>query len=100
MTSRTIIEDTFVVAADNLASADLDGEAILLNINTGYYYGLNEVGARIMDLMQEPTSLAAIMDRLLEEYEVETAHLERDLMTFLQEMEDRQLIRVMNGVVT
>lgn len=100
MTSRMITGVAIVVAVENLASADLDGEAILLDINTGYYYGLNEVGDSIMDLIKEPTSVMAIMDTLLQEYEVEAEQLERDVTTFLQVMEDRQLIRIMNGAVT
>lgn len=95
-----ISTDAVIVAVGNLATADLDGEAVLLDVDTGYYYGLNETGASIMDLIETPISVKAIMDSLFQEYEVGLEQLEHDVMTFLQAMEDRQLIRIINGAVT
>ena len=91
--------ETILVAAEGLAAADLDDEAILLDVNSGTYYGLNEVGAHIMALLQEPKSVNGLIDIMLEEYEVEPERLKHDLMIFLREMEDQQLVRVMNGAV-
>ena len=92
--------NTIIVVAEGLASADLDGEAVLLDIDAGTYYGLNEVGARIMKLVKEPKSVDYLIDTMLQEYEVEAKQLERDLTAFLQEMADRQLIRIENGTFT
>ena len=100
MTSHVITGDTIVVAVEDLASADLHGEVIVLDVNTGYYYGLNEVGASIMNLIKKPMSVTTIRDTLLQEYEVEAKELEHDVLSFLKMMEDRQLIRVMNGAAT
>lgn len=86
-----------VVVAPGLTAAHLGDEAVLLDVNSGRYYGLNELGARIFELAKAATSVRAIMDALLQEYKVEAARLEADLMAFLQEMEKRQLIQVTNG---
>ena len=93
-------DDTILVATEGLAIADLDEEAVVLDVNSGIYYGLNEVGARVMVLLKEPTSLSDIVNAMLQEYEVEGEQLKRDLMAFLQEMKDQQLIRIKNGVAT
>ncbi len=90
-------DDTIIVAAEGLANADLDGEAILLDVNTGHYYGLNEVGAMIMGLIMEPTSVAAIKDAVRMKYEVGAEQVEHDVIVFLQAMEARHLIRVIDG---
>ena len=92
--------DTILVAAEGLATADLDEEAVVLDVNSGIYYGLNEIGARVMDLLKEPISLGDIMNTMLEEYEVEREQLEHDLTAFLQVMKDQQLIGIKHEAAT
>ena len=86
-----------VVVAPGLTAAHLGDEAVLLDANSGRYYGLNELGARIFDLAKSATTVEAIRDALLQEYKVEADRLEGDLVAFLQEMEDRHLIHVTDG---
>lgn len=86
-----------VIVAPGLTAAHLGDEAVLLDANSGRYYGLNELGARIFELAKSATSVEAIRDALLQEYKVEADRLEADLVAFLQEMEDRELIHVTDG---
>lgn len=84
------------VAPEQICS-DLAGETVILNLKTGMYYGLNALGTRIWELIQEPRSVDAIRDTLVEEYEVEPERCERDLLTLLQEMAAEGMIRVQDG---
>lgn len=86
-----------VVVASGLTAAHLGDEAVLLDANSGRYYGLNELGARIFDLLRTPNSVAHIKDTLLQEYKVEEAQLEADLLAFLRDMEQRKLIELKDG---
>jgi PqqD family protein of HPr-rel-A system len=86
-----------VSLAPGLTAAHLGDEAVLLDTNSGRYYGLNELGARIFELAKTSTSVQQIMDALLQEYKVEAERLEADLLAFLGEMEERKLIHVTNG---
>jgi hypothetical protein len=83
-----------VVAAPGLASADLGGEAVLLDADSGRYFGLNEVGLRIFQLAQEPRTVEAIRSALRAEYEVEEEVLVRDVDTFLRLLSERNLIHI------
>ena len=56
------ITNLVVVAAEDQISRDLDGEAVILNMKSGVYCGLNEVGARIWQLIQKPMSVTHIRD--------------------------------------
>ena len=94
-----ITEDTVIVAAIGIESADLDGEAVLLDVNSGLYYGLTGVGATIIDLIKEPTTVRTLIEALMEEYDVDPDRVHRDVISFLRDMEDRQLIRILNGEV-
>jgi hypothetical protein len=60
------LSNLVVVASDDQISRDLDGEAVILNMKSGVYCGLNEVGAHIWQLIQEPMSVGHIRDILLE----------------------------------
>lgn len=97
MIDHMIHREAMVVATEGVAFAVLDGEAILLDINSGQYYGLNEVGTRIMDLLREPVVVDVILEKLFQEYDVETGELEHDVMSFLQTLEERKLIQMTYG---
>jgi Coenzyme PQQ synthesis protein D (PqqD) len=56
--------------------------------------GLNEVGARIWNLIQEPRTVGAVLDAVLEEYDVALNQLEPDLLALLEEMANKELIEV------
>ena len=94
-----ITEFAIVTASSGIETAELDGEAVLLDVNTGRYYGLSSVGAKIMELLGEPVPIHSIIDRLITEYAVERERLSEDIITFLSEMNDRSLIQVVNGEV-
>lgn len=85
---------TLVVASKDQISRDLDGETVILNLKSGIYCGLNEVGAHIWQLVQEATSVKDIRDTLLREYEVEPDQCERELLVLLRELADNGLIEV------
>jgi hypothetical protein len=83
-----------VVAAKDQVSCDLAGEAAILNLEAGVYYGLDAVGARVWHLLQEPRTVQDIRETLLMEYEVERDRCEPDLLALLQELVAAGLIEV------
>jgi PqqD family protein of HPr-rel-A system len=87
-----VTEHSTVVVSPGLTAADLGGEAVVLDPQSGRYYGLNELGARIFELARKPRSVERIMQALLQEYDVKADQLKADLIAFLHEMEQRNLI--------
>lgn len=77
--------------------ADLTGEGVILEPESGMYYGLNQVGTRIWELIQEPTTVMALRDIILAEYEVELEQCERDILALLQDMVTKGLVGVKDG---
>ena len=86
-----------VVAAKDQVSSDLGEEVVVLDLKNGVYYGLDAVGARIWNLIQEPKAVNEIRDVLLDEYEVEPEHCERDLLALLEELVAENLVEVRDG---
>lgn len=90
----TIAPDAAIVAAPQQISCDLSGEAVILNLQTGVYYGLNPVGARVWELVQTPRTIPEIRDFLVNEYAVDPDSCERDLRSLLDELVARKLIQI------
>jgi coenzyme PQQ synthesis protein D (PqqD) len=93
---KTISLLSIVVVAPEQLSCDLSGEAAILNLKSGTYYGLNVLGGRIWTLIREPQVVQSVLDRLLAEYDVEAGRCERDLITLLQELREEGLVEVKN----
>jgi len=75
-------------------SCDLDGETVILGLADGVYYGLDPVGTRVWKHLQSRSTIVAIRDAILEEFDVESEICERDLIALVQEMQEHNLVRV------
>lgn len=92
--ATTLSTDTTVVATPEQVSSDLAGESVILNLKTGMYFGLNEVGASIWNLVQQPRSVKDICDEILDQYEVESDQCEQDVLRLLNELVESELIEI------
>jgi hypothetical protein len=77
---------------DDVLFQELQGEAVLLNLKTGVYLGLNQVGTRIWQLLQEDGSLSRVMEVMLREYDVTREKLAQDLLDLIGQMEEQGLL--------
>lgn len=75
----------------------IDGEAVVVRQKAAEVVVLNEVGARILDLAGGTTPVAAWVEALAAEYEVERAELERDVLAFAGELADQGLLEPVAG---
>lgn len=78
--------------SDTTVSADLDNECMLLNVETGLYFGLDELGTSIWKLIGAGSSVELILQHLLQEYEVGPDELRRDLFSFLALLGEKGLL--------
>ncbi len=95
----TITKQSIVSASEAQVSSELSGEAIILDLKSGVYYGLNEVGASIWNLIQQPKTVAEIQDAILAEYEVESEKCDRDVLVLLQDLAAKGLVEVSDAAV-
>ncbi len=73
---------------------EVDGEMVLLDMNSENYFGLDEVGTAIWQAMQEKETLKEVFEVLLEQYEVEPEVLEKDLLSFVEKLVESGLVEV------
>ncbi len=89
-----ILPTTQVKASSDQVSCDLAGEAAILDLQNGIYYGLDPVGARIWELIQNPCDSTEIVSQLLDEYDVEADQCQNDVLTLLNQLSERGLLEV------
>ena len=77
-----------------MLSTELDQETVLMSIDAGAYYGLKGTAQCIWEQLETPLTFSALIDRLVEEYEVSPEACAADLAGFLAEMEREGLLRV------
>ena len=79
---------------DGVLFQQLQDEAVLLNLESGQYFGLDPVGTRIWNLLAEGKALPEVTSTILAEYEVEAARCEADLLKLLGDLAEQGLVTV------
>ena len=78
----------------HVSSTTVEEDAILLNTHTNKYFALDEVGARLWNLLNENKSLRECYQVLLQEYEVDPADLEHDILELLEQLRVHELVEI------
>ncbi len=86
--------DAVICIEPSNVSCDLADEAIILNIQSGTYFGLNSVGARIWKAVAKPTSIRDICAVICNEYDIEPAQCEQDVKRLVHNMVKNGLVRL------
>jgi hypothetical protein len=87
-----------IVATEEALSCNIKGEVVILNLATGVYYGLNNVGAFIWELLNSPRTVEMITEAVLREFDVDRERCERDVLKLLSEMAGNKMVKVSNEV--
>lgn len=87
MTDNTILSRRM-----GLMTADMNGSAVMMDIMTGKYYNLGEVGGRIWELLEDPTDLGTLIGKLTAEYDVSADRCRADTLPFLEKLISQGLL--------
>jgi len=95
MSSESALDSaTLIVRSPDQVSGDLDGKVVLLSIENGEYYNMNEVGSRIWALLEKPVTVGALVGQLVSEFEVDQATCEKEALEFLHQLQADKLLRI------
>lgn len=92
--------ETAVTLNPNVLFRELESESMLLNLETGKYYGLDSVGTRFWQLLVQSGSPRGTVDTLVGEYAVDAETLEGDLLRLLNDLRLHGLILLASGTTT
>lgn len=82
-----------VTVPDSVLSTELQDEGVLLNLETGEYFGLDEVGLDMWKSLAAAGTVADAQAALLAQYDVAEDVLARDLEAFVARLVERGLVR-------
>lgn len=85
-------DNTILSRRAGLMTADMNGSAVMMDIATGKYYNLGEVGGRIWELLEEPTTIAGLVEQLTAEYNVSAEQCREDILPFLKKLVQQRLL--------
>lgn len=91
---NTISANSIVVACKDQVSCELEGEAAILDLKSGTYFGLNPVGAIVWSIIAEPRRVTEICEVLLDRYDVAPEQCDREVVELLGELHAQGLIQV------
>ena len=83
-----------IVRSPDQVSGDLDGKIVLLSIENGEYYNLNEMGSRIWLLLEKPITIGALIEQLLADFAVERSVCETEVAAFLAQLHKDKLLKL------
>lgn len=89
-----VTENARLNCPPEVLSRVLDGEAVLLHLGSGTYFGMNEVATRAWEMIVAGTTFETLCESLEQEFEVEGVELESDLREFVDALRAKQLVTV------
>jgi Coenzyme PQQ synthesis protein D (PqqD) len=86
-----------VKVPDDVLISTLQSESVILNLNSERYFGLDEVGTRILSVLSTADSIQAAYDVLLGEYEVDAEVLRQDLAALIKQLAEQGVVEITRG---
>ena len=89
-----LLKESLIVRNNAIPTVKMGEELSMLDVNSGKYFVLNEIGVDIWNQLEKPVSVATLLNKLLQEYDVEEEKCTLALQNYLVNMKDRALIEV------
>lgn len=86
--------NSVVIRKEGIIASDMDGETVMMNIETGKYYNLGKTGGAIWNIVKDPIEVEEIIKKLMENYNVAKEQCEQDVVPFLQQMAEQGLLLI------
>jgi len=85
--------DTKIIGSDQILSSDLGDEIVMMSIDEGKYFSLRGPAGRVWELLKQPVTPKAMIDILIEEYDVSAEQCEDELIALINDMFDGKLVK-------
>ena len=87
-----------VVPSPEVLVQELDGEAVLLNLDSECYFGLDEVGTRLWQHLIEHRRLQRVCEAMQKEYDVDESRLRADVLQLVEKLLEAGIVTVQPDV--
>jgi hypothetical protein len=81
-----------IAKGENYLANEIDGEVVMMNIETGLYVSLNKTGKVIWDLLDTPKPISSVIETLVESYKITQEQCTTDVVPFIEQMMEQQIL--------
>jgi Coenzyme PQQ synthesis protein D (PqqD) len=89
-----VVDSTVISRSPSVLTAEVDGEVVMMSIERGRYFGLDDIGSDIWKRLDQPCSFATLVDRLVADYDADQATIAADVEALLGRMAAQDVVRL------
>ena len=86
------LETQKITISEEALSQEVNGETVILDLKSESYFGLDEVGTRVWQLLQEHEDVQKVFEAMLEEFDVDANTLASDMKNLINDLIEKGLI--------
>ena len=86
--------DTIIVRNSELLDSEIDGEIVMMDIESGKYFGMNKIGSKIWKMIENPIKIETVCKHLLSVCKIDKATCENEVLSYLNHLHTEKLIQI------
>jgi hypothetical protein len=94
MPLKEIDTETIVSRNAEITFTEMDEEIVMVNIDRGEYYGLDNIASDVWGMLEEEMRLMDLCEALSKKYGIETGQCIKDTLPFIREMAENEVVRL------
>lgn len=84
--------DSRLRRSDSVLQSNLGEKSVMMDLDAGLYFGLNNVASRIWNLLEQPQTVSQLVEQLVAEYEIDPAECEQKVLAFANDLIAKKLV--------
>lgn len=94
MSEVAIAMDQMICRRKDLVASQMDDEIVMLDMESGQYFGMNPIASAIWEKLEQPITLFELCEKLMVEFEVEPEQCKNDVSQFVEQLVENKLLEV------
>ena len=85
-------KDEIFKIVDDIVVSEINNESVILNLKTGIYFQVNELGSYIVSQLNQYSTVESLKNKITEDFDVAPNKSEKDLLRFVKDLESKGLL--------
>ena len=86
------LKDKVFKMIDGIVISEINDESVILNLKTGIYFQVNELGSFIVGQLNQYSSFEGLNNKIIEDFDVVPNKSKKDLLSFIKDLESKDLL--------
>ena len=86
------LKDKIFKIIDDIVISKINDESVILNLKTGIYFQVNELGSYIVSQLNQYSTFESLNNKITEDFDVAPNKSKKDLLTFIKDLESKGLL--------